>query len=540
MHVTQNTAFFRRLGIALALGLLSAAALADVRLPALFSDHAVLQQGASVPVWGWADPGEDVAVTVAGKTYSAKAGADGAWRVNLDALKPGETLTLIVKGKNTLTVQDVLVGEVWLGSGQSNMAMTVNRCNDYTNEMAAANLPQIRMFTVERVVGTAPQSDVKGQWVVCASNTVGNFSATAYFFGRDLHQKLSVPVGLINSSWGGTPVEAWTSAEALAAVPALKPVTAVWAEKTAKPWDEAKAMAGFDKQMAAWKESAKKGKAAGKEPSRAPKKPVDPRLDSHHPANLYNGMIAPLVPYAIKGAVWYQGESNANDLTATLYGLQLETLISDWRKRWGSELPFAWVQLPNYRASDRNWPLVREGMLQTLKVPKTGMATTMDIGETADIHPKNKQDVGQRLAFWALGTVYGQNVASLCGPLFAKAEVKGNAVICSFTHADRGPLAWWKRVWRIVSFTNRRGGLVARGGELKGFVVAGADQAWKPAAAKIVGDTVVVSSPEVKAPVAARYAWAADPVCTLFNGAGLPASPFRTDTFEIPLAAPTK
>lgn len=517
MHVTRHAALSRRLSIALLLGL-SGTAFANVRLPSLFSDHAVLQQGAPVPVWGWADPGEEVTVAAAGQTRTTKAGADGAWRVTLDALKPGATLTLTVKGKNTLTVQDVLVGEVWLGSGQSNMAMTVNRCNDYTNEMAAANLPQIRMFTVDRVVGKTPQSDVKGQWVVCAPSTVGGFSATAYFFGRDLHRKLSVPVGLINSSWGGTPVEAWTSADALAAVPALKPVTDLWAERTAKSWDEAKAMAAFDKQLAAWKENVKKAKAAGKEPPRAPKKPVDPRLDSHHPANLFNAMIAPLIPYAIKGAVWYQGESNANDLTAALYGLQLETLIQDWRKRWGSEFPFAWVQLPNYRSSDRNWPLVREGMLHALKVPKTGMATTMDIGETGDIHPKNKQDVGRRLAFWALGTVYGQQVASISGPLFAGSEIKGSEVVCSFTHAD--------------------GGLVAKDGALKGFVIAGADQKWVPAQAKIAGSTVVVSSPDVKAPAAVRYAWAADPACNLFNGAGLPASPFRTDTFDLPTAAP--
>jgi sialate O-acetylesterase len=510
-----------RSAIAFGLGMLCVfgvgAVRADVRLAPLFCDHAVLQQGVAVPVWGWADAGEAVTVSIAGQSKAAKAGADGAWRVTLDALKPGATLTLTVAGKNTLTVQDVLVGEVWLGSGQSNMAMTVNRCKDYEQELAAASLPQIRMFTVEREVGKTPQSACKGAWVVCATNTVGGFSATAYFFGRELHRKLGVPVGLINSSWGGTPVEAWTSAEAMSAVPALKVVTDPWAARTAQPWDEAKAMAGYDKQVAAWKEAVKKAKAAGKPLPRAPKKPVDPRLDSHYPANLFNGMIAPLIPYAIKGAVWYQGESNANDLTATLYGLQLETKILDWRKRWGTDFPYAWVQLPNYRSSDRNWPLVREGMLQTLKVPKTGMATTMDIGETGDIHPKNKQEVGRRLSLWALGAVYGQKVEALCGPLYAGHTIKGSEVTCTFTHAD--------------------GGLSAKGGELAGFVIAGADQAWKPAAAKIAGSAVVVSSAEVKEPVAVRYAWAADPACNLFNGAGLPASPFRTDRYELPASA---
>jgi len=504
-----------RFGLVLAFGWAQAVS-AEVRLPALFSDHAVLQQGMPVPVWGWADPGEAVTVTLAGQTRAAEAAADGTWRVVFDALKPGQSLTLLVKGKNTLAVQDVLVGEVWLGSGQSNMAMTVNRCNGFDKEQAAAGFPGLRMFTVPRVVATEPQSGCQGGWVVCASNTVGAFSATAYFMGRDLHQKLGVPVGLINSSWGGTPVEAWTSAEAMAAVPALAAITEPWAAKVAAAWDAAKMNAHYEKQVAAWKEQAKKAKAEGKPAPRAPQKPVEPRLSQHRPANLYNAMIAPLIPYALRGAVWYQGESNARNESAHLYGEQLQALIQDWRKRWQAELPFAWVQLPNFRASDRNWPLVREGMLQTLKVPKTGMAITMDIGEAGDIHPKNKQDVGRRLALWALGTVYGQKVAATSGPLPAGHTVTGSSVVCAFTHAE--------------------GGLTAKGGDLKGFVIAGADQKWVPAAARIVGETVVVSHPDVKAPVAVRYAWAANPEGNLFNGAGLPASPFRTDTFALPVA----
>ena len=516
---TSAKTFLVRFGLGMAIGLIQTAR-ANVRLPSVFSDHAVLQQGVPLPVWGWADPGEDVTVSLAGQTRSIKGGATGMWRVTFDALQTGNTLTLTVQGKNTITVRDILAGEVWLGSGQSNMAMTVNRCNDYEKERAAAIFPTIRMFTVERVVGTEPKTECQGQWIVCASNTVGGFSATAYFMGRELQRKLDVPVGLINSSWGGTPIEAWISAEAFTAVPAFKPIMDQWAARTAKPWDKDKAMAGYGKQVAAWKETVQKAKASGKEAPRAPKKPVDPRLDSHYPSNLYNAMIAPLIPYAIKGAVWYQGESNANDLTAAIYGQLLETKISDWRKRWGKEFPYAWVQLPNFRSSDRNWPLVREGMLQTLKVPKTGMAITMDIGETGDIHPKNKQEVGRRLAFWALGTVYGQKVAATCGPLPAGHAIRGNEVVCTFTHAE--------------------GGLMAKGGDLQGFVIAGQNRQWLPANAKIVGNTVVVSNPAVKEPVAVRYAWAADPACNLFNGVGLPASPFRTDSFGFPLAAPKK
>ncbi|MDD4019497.1 MAG: sialate O-acetylesterase [Kiritimatiellae bacterium] len=509
-----------RLGLALALGW-GLAASGDVRLPALFSEHAVLQQGVPVPVWGWADPGEEVTVAFAGQIRQAKASADGTWRVSLDALKPAQAAAeLVVKGKNTLTVKDVWVGEVWLGSGQSNMAMTVNRCNAFEQEKAAAGLPGIRMFTVSRVVGTEPCATCQGSWVVCAPDTVGSFSATAYFMGKELHRKLGVPVGLINSSWGGTPIEAWTSKEAMEAVPALAGLTGSWAEKVAAPWDAAKVTAIYEKATAAWKEQVKKAKAEGKPAPRAPRKPGEPRLSSHRPANLYNAMIAPLIPYALRGAVWYQGESNARDSDAHLYGVQLQTMIQDWRTRWGTAFPFAWVQLPNFRSSDRNWPLVREGMLQALSVPKTGMAITMDIGDPADIHPMNKQDVGLRLAFWALGTVYGKPVEAVSGPLPAGHTVKGNAIVCSFTHTE--------------------GGLVAKGGALKGFAIAGADQVWRPADALIVNGTVVVSHPDVKAPVAVRYAWAANPECNLFNGAGLPASPFRTDTFAFPVAAPAK
>ena len=293
-----------RFGLALALGW-GLAASGDVRLPALFSEHAVLQQGVPVPVWGWADPGEEVTVAFAGQIRQAKAAADGTWRVSLDALKPAQAAAeLVVKGKNTLTVKDVWVGEVWLGSGQSNMAMTVNRCNAFEQEKAAAGLPGIRMFTVSRVVGTEPCATCQGSWVVCAPDTVGSFSATAYFMGKELHRKLGVPVGLINSSWGGTPIEAWTSKEAMEAVPALAGLTGSWAEKVAAPWDAAKVTAIYEKATAAWKEQVKKAKAEGKPAPRAPRKPGEPRLSSHRPANLYNAMIAPLIPYALRGAVW--------------------------------------------------------------------------------------------------------------------------------------------------------------------------------------------------------------------------------------------
>jgi Carbohydrate esterase, sialic acid-specific acetylesterase len=494
-------------------GLLAAAALAvpargDVRLPKIISDHMVLQRGAAVPVWGWADPDEEVTVSVAGQTKTAKAGADGKWSAKLDRLEAAGPHTLTVKGKNTLTVNDVLVGEVWLASGQSNMGMTVDRARDFDKEQEAAKLPQLRMFNVGHKPAREPQSDCTGSWQVCSPETVGSFSATAYFFGRDLHQKLAVPVGMINSSVGGTPIEAWTSMDVQAARPELKALLASWDKKAAE-YDPEKAKAKYQKDLAAWKEAAEKARLEGKTPPRRPQAPVRPEDDSHHPAVLFNGMIAPLIPYAIKGAVWYQGESNAgNEEPGKLYGVQLPLLVHDWRARWGEgDFPFAWVQLPNYQGP-RGWPYVREAMLQALSLPNTGMTVNIDIGEAHDIHPKNKQEVGRRLALWARAEVYGEKVP-WSGPLPVGKEVNGDTVELTFQHAD--------------------GGLKAPGGELRGFTVAGADGKWHAARARIEGDKVLVSSPEVKEPVAVRYDWASDPDGNLYNGAGLPASPFRTD-----------
>jgi sialate O-acetylesterase len=482
---------------------------ADVRLPKLFSDHMVLQRDAAVPVWGWADAGEDVTVTVAGQTKIARAGTDGNWMVRLDRIDAFGPHTLTVQGKNTLTVRDVLVGEVWLASGQSNMAMTVDRARDFDQEREAAKYRQVRMFTVGRTPARGPKADCTGSWQVCSPETVGAFSATAYFFGREIHKKLGVPVGLINASVGGTPIEAWTSGEVQKDRPELQPVFALW-DKRAAAYDPETAKALYEKQRTAWKEAAQKAKAASQPVPRQPQRPVDPRDDPHHPAVLYNGMIAPLIPYGIRGAIWYQGESNAgSEPSARLYRLQLPWLVGDWRSRWGEgSFPFAWVQLPSYQTKAAGWPLVREAMLQGLAVPKTGMTVNIDVGEANDIHPKDKQSIGHRLALWARAQVYGEKVA-WSGPLFAGHRVHDGAVEVTFRHTD--------------------GGLVAKDGELRGFTVAGADKQWRPAVARIEGDKVLVSSPDVKEPVAVRYDWAAFPDGNLYNGAGLPASPFRTD-----------
>lgn len=489
---------------------LAATARADVKLPAIFGNHMVLQRDAAVPVWGTAAPGEEVTVAIAGQTASAKAGADGKWSVKLAKLAADGPQTLTVKGKNTVTFSDVLVGEVWLGSGQSNMAMTVNRAKDYEQEQAAAKFPEIRMFTESSAAATTAQSEGKGEWVVCSPETVGRFSATAFFFGREIHRTLKVPVGLINSSVGGTPIESWIAPDAQKASPELKGFFE-GQKQAAKDFDPVKAKAKFEQDQAKWKEAAKKAKAEGKPAPKAPRDPVALNERKGNVGGLFNGKIAPLIPYAIRGALWYQGEANSTPDKALFYHAQLTLLVNDWRARWGYDLPFAWVQLPNFGGAGRDWPAVREAMLKTLALKDTGMAITIDIGDEKDIHPKNKQDVGRRLAAWALGTVYGQKVAT-SGPMPAGHQVRGSEVLLSFKHTD--------------------GGLVAKGGELKGFVVAGEDKQWKSARARIEGDKVIVSSADVKQPVAARYAWENWPTCNLYNGAGLPASPFRTDDWK--------
>jgi len=493
-------------------------AFAEVKLPAIFSDHMVLEGGEHVPVWGWAKPEEKVTVEISGQKLATKADAKGDWRVQLEPLTSGEQLTLTVRGENSIVVNDVLAGEVWLGSGQSNMRLEVSRANNFEAEKAAANFPKIRMFTVAKKAIMTPTNDCVGHWVICDSNTVGAFSAALYFFGRELHQQLKAPVGLINSSFGGTYIQSWMSMDAQKRDKALQPFVNNFEKSIATPFDETAADAELKKAMAEWQIHAAKNKAEGKGEPRKPVKRTDPRMDQNSPANLFNGMIAPLIPYRIKGVVWYQGEQNAGSQAtalADLYRIQLPTLIHDWRVRWNEgDLPFAWVQLPGIGKrpdgfqTESGFELVREGMLETLSLPATGMAVAIDIGEPDNIHPKDKQDIGHRLAVWALAQVYHLDIP-FSGPIFAGCETNVTKIKIHFTHTD--------------------GGLVCHGEALKSFGIAGADKIWHAAETRIEGDAVVVSSKEVPLPVAVRYGWAKDPECNLYNGAGLPASPFRTD-----------
>lgn len=497
----------RPLFVLSSLFVLASAAQAALELPALFSDHAVIQRNQQAPVWGWADPGQKVTVTLAGQTATATADAQGRWRVNLENLQGTGPQTLTVTaGGETKTAKDILLGEVWLGSGQSNMAMTVNRAQDYEKEQAAAQFPELRMFVEKSAAATAQQDRCKGQWLVCTPATVGGFSATAYFFGRELHQKLKAPVGLINSSVGGTPIESWISPEAQAASPELKGFFEL-AKKAEADFDPVKAKALYEKQRAAWLENAKKAKAAGKPVPRAPRDPIANKERKGNVGGLFNGKIASLIPYAIRGVIWYQGEANSNGAKASFYQQQISLLAKDWRTRWGYEFPIAWVQLPNYQAGrDDGWMRVREGMLKAAQtVPNAGMAVTLDVGEAKDIHPKNKQAVGRRLAIWALSQVYGQE-GPKPAPLPVKHEIKDSSVVVTYT----GPV------------------LYKSGGD-SGWVIAGADKAWHPATVEVKDNTVVLTSKAVPQPVAARYAWAEMPVVTMWSTDGLPVTQYRTD-----------
>ena len=488
----------------------------DLRLGSPFSDHMVLQREKPVSVWGWADSGESVNVTFGGQSKSAVAGNDGKWLLKLDALSASaEPKVLSASGKDgrRVEVKDVLVGEVWLGAGQSNMAMTVAGCARFDEEKAAATFPLIRHYRESSGPAEEPQSHGKGIWEACAPETVGGFSAALYFFGREIHWEVGVPVGLINTSVSGTAIESWVAAEVQSSEPETKASYDTRLDAY-KKFDPVQAPALHQKQLALWKVASEKAKAEGTPfVTPPPKDPIAMHKLKGGPAGLFNGKVVNLVPYTLRGMLWYQGEGNAGN--SGLYHKQLTQLVTSWRTLWQEEVPFAWVQLPNYTAPGEGWPRIREAMLKTLALPKTGMAITIDIGDAKDIHPKNKKDVGKRLSYWALGTVYGKNVPAISGPLPAGSTMGDNNITISFQHTNGG----------LKSIT---------GGPLTGFQLAAADQQWKPAEAKIVGETVVVSSPEVAQPVAVRYAWKDWPDYSLSNGPGLPASPFRTDDWPLP------
>jgi sialate O-acetylesterase len=503
----MNSAFLRRTYVALTilatLAATGAAARADVRPSSLFSDGAVLQHGVPVPVWGTGRDGEQVTVKIQDQTATTTV-KDGRWLVRLKPMKAGGPFTLTITGDNTITINDVLVGEVWLCSGQSNMAFQLSHAANAAEAIAAAEDPQLRLFTVAHGTADTPQTDMRGSWRPSTTESARSFSAVAWFFGRELRRALKVPVGLIHSSVGGTPAEAWTDRATLESNPDLKEILEQYAEQV-KNYDPDAEAARYHRALERHKQAVEKAEAAGKKPPQAPRPPADPRRASVRPCCLYNAMIAPLEPYAIAGAIWYQGESNSG--RATQYRTLFPAMIQDWRQAWGQgDFPFLFVQIAPHQAMK---PEIREAqLLSWQKVPRTAMVVITDIGDVTDIHPTKKEPVGARLALAARAIAYGENI-EYSGPVFASMKVESNRAILSFTHIGSG--------------------LVAQGGELKGFTIAGADGTFVPAKAAIDGDSVVVSSPEVATPVAVRYGWANAPDVNLFNKEGLPATPFRTD-----------
>jgi sialate O-acetylesterase len=493
---------------------------ADVTVPEILSDGMVLQRDHRVPVWGKADPGEIISVSFSVQSKKTQADQDGRWRVELDAMSANATpATLTIAGHNRIELKDVLVGEVWLCSGQSNMQLTLPQTNDGEAAIAAADHPAIRLFDVSREVAFKRKTGKLGSWQASSPESVRPFSAACYYFSVDLQKELQVPVGLINSSYGGSQAEAWTPVEYLQASDDLRPCV-----ERAKIWDgeRPRVKAEYEEQMKHFREVSEKAKAEGSSPPRAPREP-DALRAYRIAGSIYNGMIEPLIPFAIRGALWYQGESNEE--RAQQYGILLPTMIRAWRERWGQgNFPFGIVQLPNYRDShnepaDEPWSHVREAQRRTaLNTRNSGLIVTIDIGEAHDIHPKNKLEVGKRMSRWALVEVYGKKILR-SGPVFVKAKAKGSKMILTFGEVGQG--------LRV------RGG---DGEQLAEFAVAGTDHQWHWAEAKIKGrDRVEVLSDQVQHPEAVRYAFNNNPRNpNLTNDTGLPAAPFRSDDWPGP------
>ena len=653
---------------------------ANVKLPAIISDHMVLERSAKVPLWGWADPGEDVKISLNGTSAATKADAEGKWIAVLDLKdSPPGPFELSVEGKNKIALADVLVGEVWVASGQSNMEWKLKNTLDAEKEIASSANPFLRQFLVEKNTSATPLDDLKGTWTAAAPGTAGDFSAVGYYFGKQLQGEVKAPVGIVNSSWGGTPSEAWTSLEALDSDPDLKAASErirkqiaeypglakafvegmdAWVRENGredKPTADPAAFAGADVPTDGWvpvkipgevrapglpeagvvwlrkevnipapaalplvlpidgfdsvywngklvketpygkfpgtghvrrsgpfdlpADAVKAGKnilairfhepvgpakftgepkagpvslagewlakaeqefppVAAEKRAAAPKPPAGTPPGPQNTAGfLYNAMIHPIINYAISGAIWYQGESNAG--RAIQYRKAFPLLISDWRKQWArGDFPFYFCQLANFtpkkpEPEESGWAELREAQSLTLALPSTGQAVLIDIGESGDIHPRNKKSVGERLARIALAKEHGKKIA-FSGPVFDSMKIGNGTATITFRHTDGGlAAAPLPEKYDVKSQTGESAPLVRNspGSQLEGFAICGQDKKWFWADAKIEGDAVVVRSDKVPSPVAVRYGWAQNPTCNLANGAGLPASPFRTDAF---------
>jgi sialate O-acetylesterase len=480
---------------------------AQLKLPTFFSDHMVFQRGQKINVWGMAEPETTITVSLNGKSAKTKANAEGRWQLSLPAMKEGGPYELEVKaGDEKIVLKDIYIGDVWLASGQSNMQWSVAGVLNAEKEISEANYPLIRLLQVPVEISPHLKWDVDCKWQVCSPETVRDFSAVAYFFARELYKNLKIPIGIIHSSQGGTPAEVWMSWKALTSNTKLRLLKPPTRYVELEPWIK------YDEELDKWQREVEKARKEGKP---EPPPPQAPNWEFMHPAGLFNSMIAPFTRFPIKGVIWYQGESNI--FRPQEYTILFPALIEDWRKIWGiGDFPFLFVQIapvepPRTGEPSGNpyWAEIREAQIVGLRLPNTAMVVTIDLGDPdGDVHPKNKQDVGKRLALAALAIAYGRKI-EYSGPMFEKMEVEGNKARIFFTHTGRG--------------------LVCKGDKLLGFAIAGEDKKFVWADAKIEGNTVVVWSDKVQKPVAVRYAFENHPICNLYNKEGLPASPFRTD-----------
>lgn len=485
---------------------------AQVKLPALFSDNMVLQRDTSCAVWGWAEAGETITISICHNTVITKADPNGKWMTKLPALKAGGPFTMIVKGKETITIENVLIGDVWICGGQSNMEFQVADVFNRDKEIANAKYPAIRSINIPNKTSGKPKDDVVAKWSVCSPDTVAGFTAVGYFFAREIHTEINIPIGLIDSDWGGTRIEPWTPPVGFAMVDSLKTISdeielagMLYRTQVKKSLED----------IENWLPAARKAVANNTALPQAPEFPKHQLDDYWQPTGMYNAMIAPLVPYGIKGALWYQGEANLGE--GMVYYEKTKALIGGWRKVFGQgDFPFYFAQLAPYNYGSNNpndpyrLPEIWEAQVKSLEIPNTGMAVTTDLVDNIrDIHPKNKQDVGKRLALWALAKTYGQEGIIYSGPLYKSAKVDNGKIVISFDHVAKG-LA------------------TLDGKEPSHFEIAGADGKYVEAKAVLYGNSIIVSSDKVAVPVSARYGWHQEAMGNLCNSEKLPASPFRT------------
>ncbi|HRA90160.1 MAG TPA: sialate O-acetylesterase, partial [Planctomycetaceae bacterium] len=461
------------------------AAQAELKLPAIISDHMVLQQKQANPIWGWDNPGTEVTVTFGDQVKKAKAGDDGKWTVKLDPLNANaEPATIVIEGSSRREITDVLVGEVWMCSGQSNMGMTLGGDWKFEVESLSSNHPNLRLISVPRVGTQELQNDFKGQWESANSSNCKSFSAVGFFYGRYLHEILGVPVGLINNAWGGSAAEAWVRRDSLEKDPRFATLMEGWKQReTELASDEAKAK--YEVALAAWKDQVAAAKAAGKQAPHAPGSPDSFLTGNQRPGNIFAGVVHPTLGYGMKGVIWYQGESNSG--RAWEYARLFPYMIEQWRAEWGQgDFPFYWVQLADYMAEtdqpgDSPWAELRESQTKTMSLPNTGEAVIIDLGEANDIHPKNKYDVAARLVRWALAKDYGMKDIEPQSPLYREIKIADNKATLTFDHVAGG--------LRTVDVN-----------DVSGFAICGADQKWVWADAKIIGgNTIEVWSDAVSA-----------------------------------------